>query len=1080
MLADEKAREEIRAERKQNVVIDAGAGTGKTAIIVDRFLNLLAPADSRNPAPIHRLAAVTFTRRAAGELRYRILEKILAELESGKLKPDDRALLQDALSGIDNAFIGTIHSFADRLLKLRPTEAELSPAYGIEENTGELVSITFEILCRAAKERNMTEAASMNSGLAKELENTLNDYILAGYALETSGGSFAKTHGLDSLVESMIESRDVQPDFKSPSAPDFSEIRKMARVAAKSIRILDPTSPGFRLLQGLSFDLDRVVAAKDGISILRAVRLLGESGFETLQKERDFLNDEAGWELKKSLKESSIPGISTPVMQWMCARLARLGPAVCAIYERVKREHEVVDQLDLLLKLRDVLRKEEHRVFYSGMFDHIFVDEFQDTDPVQADIVRLLVSVKAGGKPRPGSVTIVGDAKQSIYRFRRADISAYEKFREWLEKNGALTRSLTTNFRSVAPLVNFVNERFEKIMGKVENGKIFDPENGAVFYEALTESAAGNGPAVHLIPIAGNGDDKLKVDAWRSIEAESLARYVLHLKTSGFRVRDQETDSTRPMRWRDVAVLSLTTTSWNRIFAEFDRFGIPYAARGGSVFARDPAVRAIILALRAIADSADGPALAQYFRPPFWILSMDDVAGESKAFQQAQEVLSDLRFRRLQRPAFETARDLLDRTRCVATVLGSPNGAQTLAKIQELLNILDMRSRSGLDFDAVTLDLREWIDGPPQMDAPEPVSDDIVRFTTVYQAKGLEYPVVILADVFQEKTHSDSKSWMASVAKGTPEAVIRLTEVKGEVPAGAALRERDKSFGDAEMIRKAYVAVTRARDLLVLCRPASASDKFLYKPLMSECAKTVQTIGAFTPGRIPSWAGSSKEQPLFRPAPAISADPCEKKWKKSLVTAIRPEAAPRAITATARMEIETEEDSSEKFRRDKSEGRFGAVFGLTVHRALQMLANGAAGTGQEIVSRCAAECQLTTHLAEAVADVERAWSAVSKIHGDKFSEYPVSAIRPDGYLDIGYIDLLCIGEKEIWVIDYKTDVPPKGRDPSPSPVYMKQLQSYASILTDTKIFRPRPIRSGLLYTATGVLVEINAAKDSVR
>ena len=1073
MLADDRAREEIRVERRKNVVIDAGAGTGKTTIVVDRFLNLLAPPDGRDAAPIGQLAAITFTRRAAGELRYRIREKILVTLESGGLKNVRRDLLQAALTGLDNAFIGTIHSFADRLLKLRPTEAELSPAYGIEENTDELVSITFDRLRRAAEEHNLAAEAGINAGLARELEETVNDYVGAGYAIETTGGTFAQTLGLDSLVAAMIGSRDVRPNFRPPARPDFTEVSRMALKAAQSIRALKSESSGTGKLKRLALDLDRVATAKGEQAVLKAVRQLQRFNFADLQKKRDFADEKEGWELTKSLRDTTTPAIADPVSRWMCGRLVRLVPAICGIYEKIKREHEVVDQLDLLLKLRDVLGKEAHRTFYAGLFRHIFVDEFQDTDPVQADIIRLLVSEKAGGKPRHGSITIVGDAKQSIYRFRRADISAYEKFRGWLEKHGALTRSLTTNFRSAAPLVQYANARFQEMMGLVKDGRIFDSENGAVFYEPLAEFVPGKKAAVHLIPISAGDDVKLKAEIGRGIEAEAIARYLLHLKSSNFMIRDAETETERPMRWRDIAVLSLTTPCWRGIFAEFDRFGIPYAARGGSVFGSDPAIRAFILALRSIADPDDGPAIAQYYRPPFWILSMDDILGKTVPFQQAEKLLADLRMRRLSRPAVDTARDLLELTRCVSAVRGSPNGSQTLSKIQELLNILDADSRSGLDFDAVTLKLRAWIDHPPQQDAPEPVTGDVVRFTTVYQAKGLEYPVVVLANAFQSSARQNSKSWLVSNEGGRAEGVIRLAEVKGEVPRDAGLRDREKAFGDVEMTRLAYVAVTRARDLFILFQPSYGGSKsYLSQPLMTGDAKTVQTIEPFIIGRLPKWAKSAKEQPKFRPSPEVSTEMCEKKWAAGLATALRPEAAPRAITSLARRRVETDMDLAEELRKAKSAGRYGATFGIAVHRALQMLVSGASRPVQEIVFQCAQECGLTEHLPEAVADVERTWSELSKIPGDKIAEFPVSAPSAAGHLDIGYIDLLCIGPSEIWVLDFKTDTPPQGKSAKTSPMYVEQLRAYVGILNDSRIFTPRSIRAGLLYTATGEIVSM--------
>jgi superfamily I DNA/RNA helicase len=182
--------------------------------------------------------------------------------------------------------------------------------------------------------------------------------------------------------------------------------------------------------------------------------------------------------------------------------------------------------------------------------------------------------------------------------------------------------------------------------------------------------------------------------------------------------------------WGEVAVLSLTTTSWPDYAQAFDRYGIPYSARGGSVFAKDAAVRSFLLALRAVPDPEDGVALAAYFRPPFWPLTFEDLAHKSPARAKAEEFLKDLRLKRTTSPPAATARRLLNETHARTMIEAGPNGAQNLAKVEELIHGIDRRSREGLDLDAISAELRGWIDDPASAEMPEPVEIDAVRFLT--------------------------------------------------------------------------------------------------------------------------------------------------------------------------------------------------------------------------------------------------------------------------------------------------------------------------------------------------------------
>src|SRR5437867_950905 len=170
--SDVPARTAAIAERRRNVLVDAGAGTGKTSLVVERFVDMVAPDGGPAPVPIERLAAITFTRKAAGDLRLRIRERLLAALAQPGLATERSSRLRAALAGLDTAYVGTIHSFADRLLRLRPVEAQLSPSYEIVEDEEELVRETYDLLIHGAQNQTLAAELAGTAAAARASEAT--------------------------------------------------------------------------------------------------------------------------------------------------------------------------------------------------------------------------------------------------------------------------------------------------------------------------------------------------------------------------------------------------------------------------------------------------------------------------------------------------------------------------------------------------------------------------------------------------------------------------------------------------------------------------------------------------------------------------------------------------------------------------------------------------------------------------------------------------------------------------------------------------------------------------------------------
>lgn len=1096
---DQADRDRAVHARGVNVVADAGAGTGKTTLLVDRLVQLVAPDDDGPALLLPRVAAITFTRKAAGELKLRIRQALLRELARRSLSDVRRRRLSDALAALDTAHVGTIHAFADRLLRLRPVESRLSPSYEIVEDASELVAETYAVLLQAVEGGTLAGelAGRVDPDVAEAAQAAFVDALRAGVRAERREVGWSEKAGLDSVVEALVKTRDVPPIVPAARRPDLARFRELVDEYAELARPSRGAGRGSRFLAATRRRLER---ARDDDDPVRILKELLRSDPPSFRKKNDFPGDDAGWEGYKALvgddrKEPLRGGaplygdLLRPFARWLGRRLVAAAPAVVATYERVKARHRAVDQVDLLLRLRDLLRGDlAVRAEYQALFDHVLVDEFQDTDPLQAEIVLYLCEHGATATAwsdvvlAPGKLTIVGDPKQSIYRFRRAEIAVYAAVRQIVEQGAPVVAKLTANFRCEPRLVEWLNARFDDVLGPARPGApAFEPDAGTVANERLLAGRDGVAPrCVQLLPLAS--EDRRK-DAYRATEARALAAYLRWLVEGKQRtVVDPATGEVRPARYGDVAVLALSTPSLPLLFPELDRLRVPYAARGGSLFLGDALHRQFLLGLRALADRDDGVAQAALLRPPFFALDHDDLARERAApegsthagvlrARAARAFVVDLRRRRLERAPGATARDLLERTAFArATALGA-NGAQRLDALRELCLALDAVAAGGLDFDAATARLRAWATDPVPLDPPRPVGSEAVQLLTVHQAKGLEFPIVVLWDACADLESQGVRDAFLVDRTGASWA-LGVDGLEWEEPEDGDVAGREKRYLDAERKRLVYVAATRARDLLVLPVAGGATPDWVTGRLVAGApAELMETLEPWVAGAEPAWA-TEVPAPEARPrgdAAALEAE-TSATWQAAAAEAARPRFVPSAVSAEAHAAIEPPDRPGEAGARPERRSRYGPVFGETVHLAIGFALRDRSLAPAAAVERARATTGLLERVTEAAEDVARALGALDQAGlrrdpgPDLQLEYPVAQAR-DGRLLVGYVDLLAAGPAGLAVIDFKTDAPPAGDLARSHPAYVEQVRSYARILEELGVAQPGAVRTGLLFTA---------------
>ena len=521
-------------------------------------------------------------------------------------------------------------------------------------------------------------------------------------------------------------------------------------------------------------------------------------------------------------------------------------------WEKRKQDGGLLDFDDQLRLARDLLRENKTvRRDFQQQYQTLLVDEFQDTDPIQWEIVLLLSSLDieekdiAKLKPEPGRLFIVGDPKQSIYRFRNADIETYLGIVEAgrLESLALERLKLTTNFRSVPSILGFVDAAFESAMKPAEDACRYQPEYLA-FGNHGYRKAESQALAVHLLgDVNGASDEGRRTREIVENEAGRIARLILEMNGSkDWNIQDageRNGAGWRAPQYGDIAVLLPVLTHAHVLEEKFRDFGIPYVLEGGKFYYTRSEVSSAILVLRAIANPNDSVALYGSLRSVFFGLSDEDLlrahidglpldyraeVPQDSPLCHPYEILRDLHRQRHARRASETFEILLQRTG--AREVLAVRGFQSLANLNKL-----GRTLRALQNDATfsqVVDLLGTIDEEGLAESESRLMEErsnAVRIMTIHKAKGLDFPIVFAA-AFGLRKVSRSKSVLVD------RAVNRIFALKiGSRDSGLQtsrwkdLADEEKKRENAELVRLLYVALTRARDHLILSTHTAGSRK---------------------------------------------------------------------------------------------------------------------------------------------------------------------------------------------------------------------------------------------------------------
>lgn len=756
--------QETAIRAADHLLIEAGAGSGKTTTLVAKILHALGaeviPGErAARPCELDAIAAITFTRAAAADLRRKLRDAVrrVAE-ETG----DPRWLAR--VYEVDRARIGTIHGFCAGILRECALRVGIDPAFAVLEES---------------------DAAALRDACARD---TLLDALRASEPRAIALVSACGTSGAGSLVAAAV------------AAGESADQARAAWCGTESGGV----------------DVSRLA---ERIAGARAAWALGDEAPAWHD-----VHDPAVAELA-----GTVLHLAAAARDVMLERMARI-PAF--------------DFDALITRTRDVLR--DRPAVLAAVRERLawlFVDELQDTDPAQLDIVYRLCGfgpfAEPGGDAAP-RLCIVGDPKQSIYRFRRADVSVWGTVLGHFQAAGIAPVALTTNFRSRAPIVGYVNATFHDLIGRGTPG--VHAAGHEVAYTPLTahrEAPRDDGVVELLaVPPAATASER------RALEAALVAARLREMVAGEPIVHDDEAEppTFRRPAWRDVALLFRWRTGVALYEAALRAAGIPCHVVGGDGFFESRAVRDVQQLLAALLDPRDDVAWLGLLRSPFAalrdetilrhrlaapgaplsaVLDDPDAAGpDAERVRFVAHRVATLRAMRDRVAAGTLVRHAVAACGYAAQAAFRIDGDAELANLQKLAQLAD--GRPDLSLAELAAHLRARADGAAREgEAPlYTAGEDVVTLTTVHGAKGLEWPVVVLCDLERDITTSRQEALLLDRDAGIGLKVPRVPDDGGKPVAPGAwtvLHARERALGRAEEKRLWYVATTRARDRLVLC-----------------------------------------------------------------------------------------------------------------------------------------------------------------------------------------------------------------------------------------------------------------------
>ena len=1085
-LQDQAARDTIAQELDCNVMVFAGAGAGKTYALVQRMTALVRTGTCE----VDRMAAITFTRKAAGEMRVRFflaLRDAAAELSLGS---QERNRISAALDRIDQCFMGTIHSFCGRLIRARPIEAGLAPGFREVEGREEVMLLR-ETWTRFLQQRYGQEDRRLKAlrsvGLAPE-----DLYAFFKDRCEYSDLPLKETETPEPDIVSCV---DILQEFLNSEALS----RYMPPNPVKRDGCMQAVLRARDFLKN-----NKVADNADAARVLALFEKLGRKNSSAVTLK--YWPDE---EVARVIRDRMLPALCDQVVEpalraWR-EHLYQLATSfvdeAVEYSERARLEEGKLTFQDLLLRAAALLRENPSvRKHLQSRFSTLFVDEFQDTDPIQAEIIFYLTGEETAERdwrkltPLPGSLFLVGDDKQSIYRFRRADVSVSRFVEKRIVDTGGKVVRLNTSFRSLAGLCDWINGAFAPIFSQ------HSAPWQASFEPLLPYRPQGADPyCVRTIIVSKKyGNNRTQIaqeDAQRIVSF--IARALRGETTLQGRGNEQQALLDSPASPGDFLILTRTNRQLATYIQALEQANIPYDAVGGGSLGASEEVQTVVTLLEAVLNPGNPVSFVAFLRGPLVGLSDDILYAYREAgghfhwnaltpeglpetvyrqFREAKDLLREAEKDFVTLPPAAALQSVLARCGYLALAPVHPDGdaAFRAGNLIRLLALVQRWAAEGYPWGRIVEELRaltQESDYKIEQMSVEFGRSDVVRVMNVYQAKGLEAPVVFLADPYDARLGSRQEKPTRHVSRSDEGAYLSMPIMKPRGPYQREIvvqprgwkkdMEEEVKFALAEEVRLLYVAATRARNMLVVSiYPESGKGSWVQlTPWLADVPELESAPPLDEAERGAHAAGAGYAELLEQARERLRLAQEETHTLRS-VTGEREKAAPTP-------------------KGSRKHGR-GVKYGRLVHRLLEEAVRGDLPENvlvrvqriAEAINRGTDDFDADRTLsAEALTrqDEKRAalalerfkksplWETLQRAH-EVYTEVPLAAMEGDSdhaTVTRGVIDLVYRDETGWHIVDYKTDrADTEGEAAAIEKKYHPQLDAYAtywSRFTDTPV-----------------------------
>jgi len=879
-------------EIAKHISVTAGPGSGKTTVLVERYLHILR----QNPnLKIDQIVAITFTNRAANEMRERLREELNRLLQTAVA--DERRHWLNYKRTLDGAVITTIHGFCARLLREFPVEAHVDPQFLLldEHRAAMLLESVVEEILTEFISAGHVEISRLTLGvgrgrLAEALAQIYRDVRGQGLSLNELAMKTAQSHATEADHERAL-------DELTQTMNDFLAVAvRTPAASANQARVRD-TWPSFRKFIGRLPDVNDLAEYCRGVETFRKVRPSASGNL----KEHVQALDALVWD--KDLL-GRVPQLSLDLFAKQYA--LEIALLLSRIDERLNEEKQKISALDfddLELRTLELLQRPEVLTRTSERYKFFLVDEFQDTNGLQRRLLESLALEKKGRDK--ANLFIVGDQKQSVYGFRGADVAVFSDMTARLLAEGGESKPLLLNFRSQPPLINFFNFLFERLF---KPGDDVSPrelaELGYVGHEAseAKRELRDGGPLVELMvttEASGDEDDPKAEQTSRELDAEQLALRIVSLVDPGsagilpassdefkpdpgeagnlaFKEGRQDACAPRAFkegrqdacapRYSDIALLFRAMTNVGLYESVFRRANIPYQTVLGRGFYERAEIKDLIQLLRFLDNKTDELALAAVLRSPLcgisdnallalrcapWRDDLDtgdplrhtqtrplyhalsrcrDIAyisdDEQLLLDRAAELIKGLIARQHHYSLSTLLRFAVERSDFPTVIAASFDGAQRLANVERLFTLAERFERSGAH---LIRDFVRYVEefeaiGSRESEGQIDEATNAVKLMTIHQAKGLEFPIVIIPDLQRSSRPPDN--WvLLDRQRGL---TLKVPDGRGKLVAGLTFsnfEQRHSWREQFESMRLLYVAATRAQDRLILSGTTKDLDK---------------------------------------------------------------------------------------------------------------------------------------------------------------------------------------------------------------------------------------------------------------